>query len=50
MGRQKYKKNDTKNFLKTKIANNLFYSFISDFLCGPDGTRTRDPVRDRHVF
>ncbi len=18
--------------------------------CGPDGTRTRDPMRDRHVF
>ena len=20
------------------------------FLCGMDGTRTRDPMRDRHVF
>ena len=22
----------------------------SSFLCGPDETRTRDPMRDRHVF
>ncbi len=22
----------------------------SRLFCGPDGTRTRDPMRDRHVF
>ncbi len=26
-------------------CNKLRFTF-----CGPDGTRTRDPVRDRHVF
>ncbi len=24
--------------------------FIKDIVCGADGTRTRDPMRDRHVF
>ncbi len=25
-------------------------TFVEALFCGPDGTRTRDPVRDRHVF
>ncbi len=26
------------------------FDFISRSFCGMDGTRTRDPMRDRHVF
>ena len=25
-------------------------TFVTDALSGMDGTRTRDPMRDRHVF
>ena len=32
-----------------KKRNHLFL-MIAFFVCGLDGTRTRDPMRDRHVF
>jgi hypothetical protein len=41
----------TRYGLETRNALNL--RALSDFLnlkSGPDGTRTRDPMRDRHVF
>lgn len=28
----------------------LTVTTINPFKSGPDGTRTRDPMRDRHVF
>ncbi len=37
--------NRTTEFLKTKKAQQL-----AELFCGPDGTRTRDPLRDRQVF
>jgi hypothetical protein len=38
---------------KKKSLNVLIFSdlrFFEILLSGPDGTRTRDPMRDRHVF
>jgi hypothetical protein len=32
-----------------KKAKSLVKQILQGF-CGPDGTRTRDPMRDRHVF
>lgn len=42
-----------------QIANNdvvqvkkptIDYQMVGLRFCGPDGARTRDPMRDRHVF
>ena len=32
------------------IKSVLLYQLSYEINCGPDGTRTRDPMRDRHVF
>ncbi len=32
--------------IKKALENKGLYYYLS----GPDGTRTRDPMRDRHVF
>ncbi len=42
-----YTKRYTKRNLYTKKKPPQW--FVEAF-CGPDGTRTRDPMRDRHVF
>jgi hypothetical protein len=34
--------------MENKKASNFFEAFL--LVGGPDGTRTRDPMRDRHVF
>lgn len=36
--------------METKNPQPIDIHLIEDFNCGLDGTRTRDPVRDRHVF
>ena len=33
-----------------KIGRFLYKLLISNVYCGAYGTRTRDPMRDRHVF
>ena len=33
-----------------KIGFFVLRTLIIKFYCGLDGTRTRDPMRDRHVF
>jgi hypothetical protein len=41
------------NSLNSKLLDNKKGAFLLLFLLnlsGPDGTRTRDPMRDRHVF
>ena len=35
---------------KRKSPKSLFDNNLGDFFCGAYGTRTRDPMRDRHVF
>ncbi len=35
---------------KIKNPNSLIISYSGFFFCGADGTRTRDPRRDRPVF
>ena len=35
---------------KRKSPKSLFCNNLGDFFCGAYGTRTRDPMRDRHVF
>lgn len=35
---------------KRKTSNALFLKTFEVLSCGLDGTRTRDPMRDRHVF
>ena len=35
---------------KRKSPKSLFNNNLGDFFCGAYGTRTRDPMRDRHVF
>ena len=35
---------------KNEKSQPAIYQLIGFFWSGPDGTRTRDPVRDRHVF
>ena len=35
---------------KRKNANNFIFKSLAFSSCGADGTRTRDPMRDRHVF
>lgn len=36
------------NFRNNKKASDFSEAFL--LVGGPDGTRTRDPMRDRHVF
>ena len=40
----------TRWWRKRKNANNLIFKLLAFSSCGADGTRTRDPMRDRHVF
>ena len=37
-------------FLKKQDADKKKGAKSSSLYCGPDGTRTRDPLRDRQVF
>ena len=32
------------------MKHEVYYYSFSSLLCGMDGTRTRDPLRDRQVF
>ena len=43
----------TDSDLKNKKAPDFTFLGVKSgafFYCGADGTRTRDPMRDRHVF
>ena len=41
----------TTNLLQTTVCKQHNALILKAFkLCGLDGTRTRDPMRDRHVF
>lgn len=35
---------------KPEIKKSYTFDVTLSFFCGMDGTRTRDPMRDRHVF
>ncbi len=37
-------------WLKIGLNTKKAQKFLSELFCGLDGTRTRDPMRDRHVF
>ena len=43
-------KNTRLYILECKIGCFFYKTLISNVYCGAYGTRTRDPMRDRHVF